>query len=1090
MNSSSSDASPREQRVNQVIAAYLDARRLGRAPKRAEMLQQHPELADDLRSFFADQDSFGRLAEPIAPAAQPSAAQAATLAPGPAEGAGLGTVRYFGDYELLEEIARGGMGVVYRSRQVSLNRTVALKMILAGQFASPDDVERFHREAESAANLDHPNIVPIYEVGEHEGQHYFSMKLIEGGSLARWIADHRLPIADLSVHQQRNMAALLATVARAVHYAHQCGVLHRDLKPGNILLQAERSALGNLRSAIPFVTDFGLARCVEPDVQHTRTGTIIGTPSYMPPEQARSERVLTTAADVYSLGAILYELLTGRPPFQAQTPLDIVLQVLERDPQSLRQIYPQIDRDLETICLRCLEKAPGRRYDSAAALADDLRRWLDGEPIMARPATSMERLVKWARRRPEMAALACVVLLAFISLLAVGLYYNAHLQTALADVDAKQTALDATTAAARKDRIAAQGLLLASQSRVVLPENPGLALLLGIEAARRHPGLTAHNALQGALEACWEERTLLGHADDVVAVATSSDGRRVLTASRDKTARIWDAVTGRELAVLKGHDGALLAASFSPDDRLVLTLSQADGTARVWDAATGKELRRLHSPRKSGVGGTVDGFGSARFSRDGKLIVTAFGEYPEMTAQVWDTQTGKKLQVLTGHQGPIGSAEFNHDGSRVLTASLDATARIWETGTGKELHNMQGGAYGLISAQFSGDGRRVLTVPDGRTFATEPGPEFHKLQAIDGHGDNSLRIWDSDTGKELVVLRFPKNGIPAVARLSPDGRWVAAAGWRNFAFDNFATPRIWDAATGKEVRTFAAPALNNVQGLAFSDDSQRLLMVGNSFTAGIWDVAGGWELCHLRGHEAGVLAGAFSPDGRHVMTASADKTARIWSARTGDAMGTNALERGWLPGGKFKDDVRDQPRRALSPDGKRLAAACDDHTVRICDAATNAELVVMTGHSAHVTSVFFSPDGDRVLTASVDRTARLWNAATGKELLRFNHRAGVEPWQVGIHTAIFSADGKLVATGGREGIARLWDAATGAELATWNGHWGWILRVAFSDDDRYVLTEDQKAEWRMWPIDPLPLAESRKPRDLTIEERQRYLPEG
>jgi hypothetical protein len=301
-------------------------------------------------------------------------------------------VHYFGDYELLEEISRGGMGVVYKARQLSLKRTVALKMILAGQFASPDEVGRFQHEAQAAANLDHANIVPIYEIGEHDGQHYFSMKLIEGTSLLKRISDY--------ARNPKSAAAMLAKVARAVHHAHQHGILHRDLKPGNILVDCHDE---------PYVTDFGLAKKVDGQSPQTRTGMIVGTPSYMAPEQARPEKGLTVAADVYGLGAILYELVTGRPPFRAETELDTILQVLDRDPPRPRTLNPRLDADLETICLKCLEKEPGKRYGSALALAEDLERWCAGRPIEARPSGPARRLVKWAKRNPTLAILLVVL---------------------------------------------------------------------------------------------------------------------------------------------------------------------------------------------------------------------------------------------------------------------------------------------------------------------------------------------------------------------------------------------------------------------------------------------------------------------------------------------------------------------------------------------------------------------------------------------------------------------------------------------------------------------------------------------------------
>jgi eukaryotic-like serine/threonine-protein kinase len=308
-----------------------------------------------------------------------------------------GTIRYFGDYELLTEIARGGMGVVYRARQISLNRLVALKMILAGQLAGKDEVRRFHLEAESAANLDHPGIVPIYEIGEHEGQHFFSMGFVEGTSLAARVVDGPLP--------PREAADLVRLVAEAIQYAHEKGVIHRDLKPANVLLDSQGR---------PKVTDFGLAKKLEGDSGLTHTGQVMGTPSYMPPEQADGKAV-GPAADVYALGAILYCLLTGRPPFQAASPVDTLMQVVGQEPVPLRRLNASVKRDLEVICLKCLEKDPTRRYSSAAALGEDLRRFLNGEPISARPVGSVEKTWRWSKRNPLVASLVSVVALLMVA---------------------------------------------------------------------------------------------------------------------------------------------------------------------------------------------------------------------------------------------------------------------------------------------------------------------------------------------------------------------------------------------------------------------------------------------------------------------------------------------------------------------------------------------------------------------------------------------------------------------------------------------------------------------------------------------------
>ncbi len=395
-----------DPRFSAVLLACIEAMDNGRPISREELLARYPEFAADLVKFLEDQERVDRCVAPLR-----AVAQAAQLAAPPTQAPDLtvgetngerppGNDTAFGDYELLGELGRGGMGVVYRARQKGLGRQVALKVVGPADEAGGPERQRFRNEAEMVAELDHRHIVPVYEVGEHAGQLYLSMKLLEGGSLVEHLGHFT---AD-----PRAAARLLAAVARAVHHAHQRGILHRDLKPGNILLDGEGR---------PHVSDFGLARRVEGDSGLTQSGAIVGTPSYMAPEQTTGRKgTVTIAADVYGLGAVLYALLTGQAPFRADTPLDTLLLVREREPEPPGRVNPQVGRDLQAICLKCLDKEPARRYGSAEALAEDLESWLNGEPIRARPISSLARAWQWYRRNRAraLAGLAAVLLLMFV----------------------------------------------------------------------------------------------------------------------------------------------------------------------------------------------------------------------------------------------------------------------------------------------------------------------------------------------------------------------------------------------------------------------------------------------------------------------------------------------------------------------------------------------------------------------------------------------------------------------------------------------------------------------------------------------------
>ena len=404
--------SDRSGRLQALIGDYLDTVQAGRPVNREAWLADHPDLADGLREFFADYDQFQEVAAPLGGVAGASPTMSHSGA-GPSTGSGplanrtsqgadstaqtaSGTrIHYFGDYELLRTLGEGGMGIVYEARQNSLDRIVALKMIRAGRFAGAEDKRRFRNEAEAVANLDHPHIVPVYEVGEHEGHNYFSMKRIEGSSLADNVPGYR--------DRPRDAARLVATVAQALHHAHQRGVLHRDLKPSNILLDARGE---------PHLTDFGLAKRLEGPgrAETTRTGAILGTPAYMAPEQASGQRgEVTTATDIYGLGALLYALLTGHAPFRGESVADTLVQVREGSPELIRKANVKVPRDLETIGMRCLEREPRRRYASADAVAEELEHWLEGEPIAARPVGRLERGWLWCRRNRMVAALTASV---------------------------------------------------------------------------------------------------------------------------------------------------------------------------------------------------------------------------------------------------------------------------------------------------------------------------------------------------------------------------------------------------------------------------------------------------------------------------------------------------------------------------------------------------------------------------------------------------------------------------------------------------------------------------------------------------------